>query len=104
MDTVTFQALADPKRLAIIELLAGGERCVCDVSGALGISNALASHHIKKLRDAGLVSTTRKGSWLHCSLREDAITSLARALDEVATRAKSAPSTCCSCVSPKETS
>lgn len=103
MDTVALQALCDPKRLAIIELLAGGERCVCDVSSELGISNALASHHIKKLRDAGLVFTVRKGSWLHCRLNEDAVSSLARALDGLALRSAAAASACCSCVASKET-
>lgn len=97
MDTANFQALSDPNRLAIIELLADGERCVCEVSRTLDMSNALASHHIKKLRDAGLVSTRRKGSWLHCSLDHEAVASLSTSLAGLAARAAEASGTCCAC-------
>ncbi len=73
MNSSAFEALADENRAAIVELLADGELCVCDVSKSLGISSALASHHLKKLREAGLVATRRKGAWLHCRLEEGAI-------------------------------
>lgn len=95
MHTSTFEALSDEKRLTILELLAGGERCVCEVSEALGISNALASHHLKRLREAGLVSTRRKGLWLHCRLEEGALLGLADQLRELASRAALVPSGCC---------
>jgi ArsR family transcriptional regulator len=77
-------ALADNNRLEIVRLLAGGERCVCEVSETLGISNALASHHIKKLREAGMVSTVRKGVWLHCSLNREALLGVADTLRALA--------------------
>ena len=86
MDTTIFEALADENRAAIVELLADGERCVCDVSASLGISNALASHHLKKLREAGLVATRRKGSWLHCRLERDALAAAVSELSELAER------------------
>jgi len=86
MDTSVFEALADEKRLAIVELLADGEKCVCDVSGSLGISNALASHHLKKLREAGIVTTRRKGSWLHCRLEDGALLSISAKLQGLAER------------------
>lgn len=89
-------ALADARRRRIVELLADGERCVCDISDALDISNALASHHLKKLREAGLVVTERRGSWLHCRLDPAVFASLAQALGELASRGSlAAERTCC---------
>ena len=89
MNTSVFEALADENRAAIVELLAEGERCVCDVSSSLGISNALASHHLKKLREAGLVATRRKGAWLHCRLESDAIAAAIAELQGLAARSAS---------------
>jgi ArsR family transcriptional regulator len=86
MDTRALEALSDENRLAIVKLLADGELCVCDVSSALGISSALASHHLKKLREAGLVDTQRKGLWLHCSLRREALLELSHELRTLAHR------------------
>lgn len=80
MDADTLKALADTNRLEIVRLLASGERCLCDVSAALGISDALASHHVKRLAAAGLVRTRRRGLWLHCSLDADAFAGLSREL------------------------
>lgn len=93
--TDIFEALADDRRLAILRVLASGEKCVCDVSAALGISDSLASHHLKKLREAGLVRTRRKGLWLHCSLDAQAIGGLAEELRLLGMTAASAPSGCC---------
>lgn len=89
-----FDALSDPNRLAIVKLLGGGERCVCDVSESLGISDALASHHLKRLREAGLVVMRRHGIWQHCSLRRDAFASLAEALRALAS-GPDGPVGCC---------
>lgn len=96
--TATFEALADENRLAIITLLSDGtEKCVCDVSESLGISNALASHHLKKLREAGLVTTQRKGVWLHCRLDAAALGEVASRLAALASSATApaAPGCCC---------
>ena len=89
MNTSVFEALADENRAAIVELLADGERCVCDVSSSLGISNALASHHLKKLREAGLVATRRNGAWLHCRLEGDALSTAIAELQDLANRGAS---------------
>jgi len=105
MDTETLhalEALADENRLAIVELLADGEHCVCDVSSSLGISNALASHHLKKLREAGLVLTRRKGSWLHCRLDERALLALADRFRDLALQGGQAPAACCGAATRKE--
>ena len=98
MNTSVFEALSDENRAAIVELLADGERCVCDVSSSLGISNALASHHLKKLREAGLVATRRKGAWLHCRLEGDALSATIAELQDLADRGASVQAagvTCC---------
>lgn len=90
MDVVPFKALGDENRLAIVSLLAGGERCLCDVSEALGISDALASHHVKRLAEAGIVRTHRRGLWLHCSLACDALDALGEGLRDLGARAANA--------------
>ncbi|MDZ4168234.1 MAG: metalloregulator ArsR/SmtB family transcription factor [Coriobacteriia bacterium] len=96
MDVITLEALADERRLAIVELLADGEKCLCDVSDALDISSALASHHVKKLRAAGLVLTDRRGAWLHCRLDPDKLAGLASSLNALANRSsESVAGPCC---------
>jgi len=67
-DLGALQALAEPNRLRIVRLLAHGEHCVCDVGGALGLSSALVSHHLRVLRASGLVSERRDGRWVHYAL------------------------------------
>jgi len=51
---VRLKALADPIRLAILRLLREGTCCNCEIAPALGLSNSLASHHLRILREAGL--------------------------------------------------
>lgn len=103
MDVHAFEALADENRLAIVRLLAdGGESCVCDVSERLGISNALASHHLKKLREAGLVETERKGVWLHCRLDRSALGALAAELGAIAAQEPVAQPACCAPAIPEK--
>lgn len=68
-----FQALSDPKRLRILELLREGERCVCELTDALGVGQSLLSFHLKTLRDAGLVRGRRDGRWVHYSLDRQAL-------------------------------
>jgi ArsR family transcriptional regulator len=62
------RALADPTRLRLLALLAGGERCVCDLHGPLGLAQNLTSHHLRVLREAGLVSARRDSRWVHYAL------------------------------------
>lgn len=88
MDTETLKALADDNRLAIIKLLADrGELCVCDVATSLDLSDALVSHHVARLREAGLVDAHRVGRWLHVSLNTGAFTALAGSFADLAARA-----------------
>lgn len=63
-----FHALSDETRLRIVQLLSGGERCVCDLTGALDAAQSRLSFHLKTLREAGLVSDRRCGRWVYYSL------------------------------------
>jgi ArsR family transcriptional regulator len=75
-----FKALGDPTRLAIVNQLAGqAECCVCALDG-LGLSQPTISHHLRILRDAGLVESTRRGTWAYYRLVPDAVVALGFAL------------------------
>lgn len=75
-----FKALSDPTRLAIVNQLAGsGECCVCNLE-PLGLSQPTISHHLKILREAGLVESSRRGTWAYYRLVPQAVESLAFAL------------------------
>lgn len=63
-----FQALADARRLHLLEVLAGGERCVCDLQDIVGAGQSLLSFHLKTLKDAGLVADRRAGRWVYYSI------------------------------------
>jgi ArsR family transcriptional regulator len=79
---VRFKALADPSRVAIVNRLAGAEEvCVCDFIGTLGLAQPTVSHHLKVLREAGLVEVARKrGTWVYYRLVPEAVDQLAFAL------------------------
>ena len=75
-----FKALSDPTRLAIVNQLASAEECcVCNLE-PLGLSQPTISHHLKILREAGLVESTRRGTWAYYRLVPEAVRSLAFAL------------------------
>jgi len=64
---VAFKALSDPVRLRLLSLVAshdGGEACVCDISPAFDLSQPTISHHLKVLRQAGLLDCERRGTWV----------------------------------------
>jgi ArsR family transcriptional regulator len=63
-----FKALSDPVRLRLLSLIAsheGGEACVCDLTGPFDVSQPTISHHLKVLREAGLVGCERRGTWVY---------------------------------------
>ncbi|WP_127784674.1 metalloregulator ArsR/SmtB family transcription factor [Rhodococcus sp. X156] len=63
-----FKALADPVRLRLLSLVAsheGGEACVCDISASFELSQPTISHHLKVLREAGLLDCERRGTWVY---------------------------------------
>jgi ArsR family transcriptional regulator len=78
-----FNALGDPHRVKIINLLATSSEpvCVCELTSPLGLSQPTVSHHLKKLLLAGLLEREQRGTWAYYSLRRDALGRLAAALD-----------------------
>lgn len=62
-----FKALGDPVRLRLLSLItsAQGEICVCDLTGGFEVSGPTISHHLKILREAGLVDCERRGTWVY---------------------------------------
>ena len=64
-DVRLFQALADPTRLAIVRQLASDpEVCACDFTSCCDVGQPTVSHHLKVLREAGIVVSERRGSWI----------------------------------------
>jgi ArsR family transcriptional regulator len=61
------KALADPIRLRLMSIIAsaGGEICVCDFTGQFDVSGPTISHHLRVLREAGLVDCERRGTWVY---------------------------------------
>lgn len=66
-----FSSLGDPIRLLILDLLADGRMCVCELQEQLSIAMNLLSYHLRVLREAGLVEATRRGRWVDYCLTED---------------------------------
>jgi ArsR family transcriptional regulator len=76
-----FKALADPTRVAIVNRLAQAEQtCVCDLTAAFALSQPTISHHLKVLRDAGLVESSRRGTWAYYRVVPETLAALAGAL------------------------
>jgi ArsR family transcriptional regulator len=73
-DAALFKALGDPHRLTILATLARAEDevCVCDFTSALPLNQPTVSHHLKILRDAGLVTAGRRGTWVYYRIALDA--------------------------------
>jgi DNA-binding transcriptional ArsR family regulator len=69
--TGVFAALADPVRLRIVGVLAGGGRCVCDLHEEVPVAANLLSYHLRVLRQAGLVIAARRGRWVDYRLDGD---------------------------------
>ena len=68
-----FHALSDETRLAALEMLRGGERCVCELQDQIDIAQSKLSFHLKVLKDAGLVQDRKEGRWSYYSIVPNAI-------------------------------
>ena len=68
-----FHALSDATRLAILEMLRDGERCVCELQADLEAAQSRLSFHLKVLKDAGLVADRRDGRWSYYSIIPSAL-------------------------------
>jgi ArsR family transcriptional regulator, arsenate/arsenite/antimonite-responsive transcriptional repressor len=76
-----FKALADPARVTILNRLAAADEvCVCDFVAALDLAQPTVSHHLKVLREAGLVESSRRGTWAYYRLVPDAVDALRGAI------------------------
>jgi ArsR family transcriptional regulator, arsenate/arsenite/antimonite-responsive transcriptional repressor len=66
-----FKALGDPVRLRLVSLIGahqGGEACVCDLTDAFELTQPTISHHLKVLREAGIITSERRGTWVYYRL------------------------------------
>ena len=78
---LAFQALSDPTRVAIVNRLAScAECCVCDLNAAFDLAQPTISHHLKVLRDAGLVESSRRGTWAYYRVVPEAVQELRQTL------------------------
>jgi len=84
------RALADPMRARMVELLATEQLCVCHLTEELGAAQPLVSHHLKVLRDAGLVEGERWRYWTYYRLRRQALRAVAARLEDLADAAPEA--------------
>ncbi|AHH98969.1 ArsR family transcriptional regulator [Kutzneria viridogrisea] len=78
-----FKALADPVRLRLLSLIAshaGGEACVCDLTDAFDLTGPTISHHLKVLREAGIIDGERRGTWVYYRVLPTALQTLSTVL------------------------
>lgn len=78
-----FKALGDPVRLRLLSLIAshqGGEACVCELTEGFAVSGPTISHHLRVLREAGLIEGDRRGTWIYYRVEPDALRALLEAL------------------------
>lgn len=78
-----FKALGDPARVKLVSLIAaseGGEACICDLTGPLGLSQPTVSHHMRMLVDVGLVSREQRGKWAYYRVVSEALDRIAAAV------------------------
>jgi ArsR family transcriptional regulator len=74
------QAVADPVRWSVLAMLVEAPRCVCKIQEQIPIAGNLLSYHLKVLREAGLVTTSRRGRWVDYALAHDAPVRMREAL------------------------
>jgi ArsR family transcriptional regulator len=77
------KSLADPARLQIISLIRaapGGEVCVADLVGALGLTQPTVSHHLRLLHETGVLHRERRGNWVWYSVVDDRVDEVRRLL------------------------
>jgi ArsR family transcriptional regulator, arsenate/arsenite/antimonite-responsive transcriptional repressor len=78
-----FKAMADPVRLRLLSLIAshaGGEACVCDLTDAFDLTGPTISHHLKVLRECGLIDGERRGTWIYYRVHPEVLARLSAVL------------------------
>ena len=85
LETLLFKALGDSYRLRMLATLARAakEVCVCDFTDALPLNQPTVSHHLRILREAGLVTCERRGTWVYYQLAPDALDRIRSAVGDV---------------------
>lgn len=78
-----FRALGDETRLRLLELVSTGERAVGDLMEVTGLGQSLVSHHLRSLRQAGLVTTRREGRWIFYRTSPSVIANTWRVLSDL---------------------
>lgn len=78
-----FKALGEETRTKIILMLSRREMCVCEMMAQLNLSQPAVSHHIKILKQAGLVNRRRKGKWIFYSLNKQGFLSRAKSVQQL---------------------
>lgn len=74
-----FKAMADPVRLRLLSMIAshsGGEACVCELTAAFDLTGPTISHHLKVLRESGLITAERRGTWVYNRVHPDVLARL----------------------------
>jgi ArsR family transcriptional regulator, arsenate/arsenite/antimonite-responsive transcriptional repressor len=82
-----FKAVADPVRLRLLSMIAchpGGESCVCDLTPAFDMTAPSISYHLKILREAGLISSERRGTWVYYRVMPGVMTRMSAVLAPIA--------------------
>ncbi len=80
--TQAFKLLSDENKYRIVKLLMNGEKCVCDIAEELNLEQSLVSHHLNRLREAGLIVDRKVGSWVHCSLNQKVFEKIEKAFQK----------------------
>ena len=90
-----FKALGDPLRLEVVQALAEGERCVCELSQGLDLAQSRLSFHLKVMREAGLIEAREQGRWVYYRLRPDALAQLSHWLGAIERTCQAPATPCC---------
>ena len=92
--SMLLKALSDPHRQRILMCLGSGERCVCELTGALNLAQSKLSFHLRVLREAGLLTDRQSGRWVYYRLQPEAIQALQTWLGNLRERCSTAATPC----------
>ena len=89
------RALAEPIRLQVVQALANGERCVCELTAELDLAQSKLSFHLKVLKEAGLIGARQEGRWIYYRLEPAALKALQDWLGQLAAGCRTPAPPCC---------
>ncbi|RPF82559.1 MAG: transcriptional regulator [Synechococcus sp. TMED20] len=92
--SLLLKALADPHRQQILLCLGSGERCVCELTGALNLAQSKLSFHLRVLKDAGLLDDRQSGRWIYYRLQPEVIQALQNWLGHLRQHCSTAATPC----------